>query len=289
MGSNQLLVLGEKMIKDIKGLEEKIISEIRSRTDKAVIGLSGGADSTLMAILCVKALGKENVYGVHMPYNQKDADTFNSDSKKLAVKLGIRQFSVPVGNIADAVIKGVTGAFRDEKSEISLSKVNEGNARARARMCVLYGIAHQLESETKKRVRVPGTGNLSEDWIGFDTKWGDAACDFFPIGQLFKSEVYQLLEYYRDQGVITEEMINRIPSPGFWDGHTDEEELGYSYNEMEPSIKRYMSYTSKLLKNLLEKAGYLSEVDRFVIGRHLANVHKHEASPAFEVRKFCVN
>jgi NAD+ synthase len=247
---------------------------IREETDVAVIGLSGGADSTLVACLCVKALGSENVYGIHMPHNKTDTNTFNSRSVSLAKKLGIRSMVVPITGVADAITAAVTSALGP------ISVTNAGNARSRARMTVLYGLAHHLGGSLNKRVRVVGTGNLSEDAIGYDTKGGDALADFFPIGNIFKSEVYALLEKFRDEGLISEEHIDRVPSAGLWDGQTDEGELGFTYNEMQPIIKEMLSNYSEdregLVKLIVAK-GYPRSVTEFVITRHFANRHKHLA------------
>jgi NAD+ synthase len=251
------------------------MNDIRDETDIAVIGLSGGADSTLVACLCVKALGAENVYGIHMPYNKTDIDTFNSRSMSMANKLGINNFVIPITEIADSITKSVESAMGP------ISVTNSGNARSRARMTALYGIAHHLSGTLKKkRVRVVGTGNLSEDAIGYDTKGGDALADFFPIGNLYKSQVYKMLEKFRDEGFIDEDHIDRTPSAGLWDGQTDEGELGYTYNHMQPIIEamldNYSEDQNAVLDAVISK-GHGKDISKFVVDRHFANRHKHMA------------
>ena len=282
------IVRGLKMIKNFEGLVEKVTGEIKEFTEVAVVGLSGGADSTLTAALCVKALGAENVYGVHMPYGDLDVKTFNATSRHVGDSLGILQYTAPVTQISDAIENTISHA-----TEKHLSTVNAGNARSRARMTILYGISHMLNEALGKKVRVVGTGNLSEDFIGYDTKGGDALCDLFPIGELFKSEVYELLQYlaktehYFSPG-LTNKIIEQAPSAGLWDGQTDEEELGYTYAEMEPVIKEFFYISSQItMRNLLNTGREFTDVENFVIKRHLANKHKHEAPPVVSVRRFC--
>lgn len=277
------------MIKDIYGALQKIVQEIRNTCDVAVVGMSGGADSSLVTTLCVEALGRENVYGVHMPYNMLDSTTFNSVSRELAEVLGIHSLEAPIQQIATAINDTVGSAFGDQEGVSAprdiLTHVNRGNGRSRARMCVLYGISHHLHSTlTGKRVRVIGTGNLSEDFIGYDTKGGDALADLFPIGELFKSEVYQMLKHFSYYCPKTfGKIIEAKPSAGLWDGQTDEEELGYSYNAMEPVIKEILEADREPGSVFLAT----TEIERFVEERHLKNRHKHEAPPTIPLRVFC--
>lgn len=277
------------MIKDVESLLDSVCADIRSRCDVAVVGLSGGADSTLVALLAVQALGKQNVYGVHMPGHDSDtqSDKFNARSIRLAFALGIKECNAPVMLIAseinNAVFQAVRGFFPHD-----VTTLNAGNARSRARMTVLYGISHHLNDylnlkdtdQPNLRARVVGTGNMSEDFIGYDTKGGDALCDFFPIGDLFKSEVYQLLDHFKRLKIIDESMIDRVPSAGLWAGQTDEGELGYTYNEMEPIIRDYLG---KDMENTFIK----SPIGSFVRHRHLQNKHKHEAPPVTPLREYC--
>jgi NAD+ synthase len=269
------------MIDDIDGLIKHVTKQIQQFADIAVVGMSGGADSTAIATLCKLALGSENVHSLHMPYNKLDVKTFNARSVKCAQKLGIHAHMVSIAPIADA-IKEIVEACVDTKT----SQLNDGNARSRARMTALYGFAsHMNEMYPDKRSRVIGTGNLSEDFIGYDTKGGDSLCDIFPIGELFKSEVYQLLEHFKSLGLIDEEHIDRIPSAGLWDGQTDEMELGYSYNEMEPVIKSLINDNNKTWQQTDNQT--LTKLEQFVIQRHLNNKHKHEAPAVIKLRNFC--
>lgn len=284
------------MIKDIPGLVSAVSADIKNACDVAVVGMSGGADSTLVALLCKEALGANDVYSVHMPYNDRDNGFFNDRSLKTATRLGVHILKAPIKGIADAINETVTVALVDNNlvrgkefptsdgqtaTLFAISHVNAGNSRSRSRMNVLYGVSHHLSDHLGVRARVVGTGNLSEDYIGYDTKGGDALCDFFPVGQLFKSEVYQLLDWFRDRGDIEESMIDRVPSAGLWDGQSDEDELGCSYNLMEPSIRVLgLGQTEHIIEAD-------AEITNFVRERHQANKHKHEAPPVFDIRKWC--
>jgi len=238
----------------------ELMKQISNSADIVVIGLSGGADSTLVATLCSDALGKKNVYGLSLPCGKLDEQTFNERSFRFAEFLGIHHEYISISNVVDAFANSFDG----------LSPLNLGNVKSRTRMMFLYSQAGKLAEKNKgKRVRVVGTGNLSEDWIGYDTKGGDALADFFPIGELLKSEVYEMLEFV---GVL-EKFIDRAPSAGLEDGQTDEKDLGYYYDEMSKSVL-YQFYN---IKNE-------TEVDKFVAKRHAANKHKHEAIPVFKLR-----
>jgi NAD+ synthase len=267
------------MIADCPALVERIVGGIRQCLDLAVVGLSGGADSTLVSVLLSRALGPDGVVGVSMPYNDTDRSVFNERSQRVAERLGIRHHVCDVASIADNVNRVVETA-----AGASLSATNLGNARSRSRMCVLYGLAHDLaDRHTGKRVRVVGTGNLSEDYIGYDTKGGDALADLFPIGDLFKSEVYQLLDWFCDQGVLSADLVDRVPSAGLEDNQTDEGDLGYTYDAMEAGIRYCLQHEAEM--GAAEDG--VDDITRFVWKRHQAHRHKHEAPPVITVRDLC--
>jgi NAD+ synthase len=261
-------------VTDIRPAIQAAIDGIKNEVDIAVIGLSGGADSTLCACLSVSALGAENVFGLSMPACSIDDATFNARSASVAGKLRINHITLDIKNAVSAVLSGWEERIRHFGIH-EISALNIGNTRARLRMINLYLTCMALgEVNQGKRVRVIGTGNLSEDYIGYDTKWGDGACDIFPISDFFKKEVYMALDYFAANGLIEETHIDPVPSAGLWLGHTDEGELGFTYNEMAPAIL----YCKQFGKNGLDDNSLLDpdfmNVVNFVWNRHKANSHK---------------
>ncbi len=193
---------------------------------KAVLGVSGGKDSTVTAALCARALGKENVYGVMMPDGvQKDL----SDSERVCSSLGIRRRIVNIGAIHEA-LKAVT----DQKGEtagkgefaVPVSRQSAINVPPRLRMTVLRYIAQALGA------RLAGTGNLSEITVGYCTKDGDTSCDFSVLGKLTSVEVVQMGLTMPE---LPRDLVEKTPSDGLT-GKSDEENLGVSYQ----AIHRYI-------------------------------------------------
>jgi len=179
--------------------------------------MSGGADSTLVALLCLHALGKENVFPIYMP-DWWSKHLNNDLAPRIADHLGLKIEKYSVKDIADAMMKR-TNQFQ---YHVGADRTIEGNLKARLRMIMLYIRANTLSLLTQKRVRVIGTGNFDELTIGYFTKYGDGGVDCLPIGQLHKTEVYQMLDYFCKRGWITKDMIDRVPSAGLYEGQTDE-------------------------------------------------------------------
>ncbi|MFH0869047.1 MAG: NAD(+) synthase, partial [archaeon] len=178
----------------------------------AVIGLSGGLDSAVVAALAVKALGKEKVYAVLMPSNLSTSKGIDVDyAKKQAEALGIKYDIVPIGGIVDAYLSANKDFFK--------TKTQNENVQSRARMPILYDRAWSTNS------LVFGTSNLSEFMTGYFTKFGDGAADIEPIITLYKTQVRQIS---KEIGVL-EEIINRVPTAGLSEGQTDESALEVDY------------------------------------------------------------
>lgn len=271
------------MIEDLTGLAGHLEEAIREFCDIAVIGISGGVDSATVASICCAALGKDQVFLLSMPYGQTDCETFNSRSAELAVHLGANHHVVNIS----AGTNGLMNEIAESLGESDFDPLVQGNTRSRQRMAVLYAFCFHLGKKFQNRARVIGTGNASEDLIGYDTKGGDALCDLFPIGELFKSEVYQLAEHYN----VPESITSAEPSAGLYDGQTDEQELGYSYDELEPA--------QTVLFNLIEDGltdvqivptlgvfdGLEPTIVEFVINMFKRNAHKHRAPQVVKVRR----
>jgi NAD+ synthase len=182
----------------------------RAGFEKAVLGLSGGIDSSLVAYLTAEALGPENVLGVRMPY--KSSSQASLDHAQMVIDaLGIRSLTVEITPMVDPLFE----RFPD------LSVLRRGNIMARQRMIVLF------DQSAAERALVMGTSNKTETLLGYSTLFGDSAAALQPIGDLYKCQVRQLA---RALGVPTE-IVDKPPSADLWPGQTDEGELGYTYDE----------------------------------------------------------
>ena len=188
--------------------------ENNGRDCNAVVGISGGKDSSVAAAVCVEALGKDRVIGVLMPCGEQH----DIDMARLLVKhLGIENYTV---NIKDAV-DGVTNSIPFE-----LSRQSTINLPARIRMSTLYAVSQSRNG------RVVNTCNLSEDWVGYSTRYGDAAGDFSPLSHLTVQEVKAVGRYLG----LPEILVEKPPIDGL-SGKTDEDNLGFTYAELDRYIR----------------------------------------------------
>ena len=213
----------------------------------AVLGVSGGKDSSIVAALCVEALGRERVIGVLMPNgDQHDIDC----AFALANHLGIKHFVV---NIKDAV----DGVKNNIPSEIALTEQTNSNLPARIRMATLYAVSQSCNG------RVANTCNLSEDWVGYSTRYGDSVGDFSPLSRLTVGEVKEI-GYLLD---LPRELVDKIPIDGLC-GKTDEDNLGFTYAELD----RYI------------RTGEIDDPEKraLIDRKHEANLFKLQLMPCFE-------
>lgn len=185
---------------------------------KAVLGLSGGVDSALVAKLGVMALGKENVTALLMPNSGLSSANSISDAKIYAEELGIEY---KVVSIQDYV-------SRYKRLPWDESQEAEMNIQARVRMTILYHYANSHHA------LVLGTGNKTEETLGYFTKYGDGGVDILPIGNLYKTDVWEIA---KDLG-LPEVIVQKTPSAELKAGHTDEAEIGMSYREIDTILRK---------------------------------------------------
>ena len=175
---------------------------------KGILGLSGGVDSAVCAYLAAEALGPENVRGVIMPYRSSSPQS-RTDAEEVASALGIASEVVDISDMVDAYLR-VAG---------SVDRVRAGNIMARARMIVLY------DTSQRDKALVFGTSNKTEILLGYGTLFGDLASAINPLGDLFKTQVWQVAEALG----VPRGIIDKKPSADLWEGQTDEGEFGFTY------------------------------------------------------------
>lgn len=182
-----------------------------------IIGISGGKDSSVVAALCAEALGKERVIGVLMP-NGQQADI--DDAKQLVNHLGIKHYIINIKDSVDGIISSM------EASGIELSEQTRINLPPRIRMSTLYAVSQSHNG------RVANTCNLSEDWIGYSTRYGDSAGDFSPLAHLTVSEVREIGKLCG----LPMNLVKKTPSDGL-SGMSDEEKIGFTYDVLDKYIR----------------------------------------------------
>ena len=238
---------------NVEKITDQCVDWIREFFDKngkdcnAVVGISGGKDSSVAAALCVKALGKDRVIGVLMPCGeQHDIDM----AELLVNHLGIKNYTI---NIKDAV----DGVKNNLPKDLDITSQTVTNLPARIRMTTLYAVSQSVNG------RVVNTCNLSEDWVGYSTRYGDAAGDFSPMCNLTVTEVKQIGRFLG----LPEVLVEKVPIDGL-SGKTDEENLGFTYSELDKYI-RTDEIENKETKEMIDK-------------RHKANLFKLELMPSFK-------
>ncbi len=216
---------------------------------KAVVGISGGVDSALSAYLSVRALGRENVILVSMPYKTSSKDSVE-DAKTVARELGTDFLLIDITPQIDAYFSNFPDADR----------LRRGNKMARERMSILYDIAY------REKALVVGTSNKSELLIGYSTRWGDGAHDINPIGDLYKTQVWQLASFIG----VPEKIVKKRPSADLWPGQTDESEIGLSYRTLDLILFSYVDL--RLTEKQITECGF----EPSVVSRVLSMVRKSQ-------------
>lgn len=200
---------------NMKIVEELLVRFLRDEIQKAgftkaVVGLSGGVDSAVSATLAARALGKRNVVGVLLPYKSSNPQSLK-DAMLVGKKLGIRAVTVSISEMVDVYC---------EAHKVK-DRMRKGNIMARMRMIVLYDVS------VKERALVVGTSNKTEIMLGYGTLFGDTACALNPLGDLYKTQIWQLAEALK----IPDRIVKKAPSADLWIGQTDEGEMGLEYRK----------------------------------------------------------
>ena len=237
-----------------EGVKKDIVNWIREWFEengkgcKAVVGLSGGKDSSVVAALCVEALGKDRVLGVMMP----NGEQFDIDvSYKLVEHLGIEGIVVNIRDAYEGTVKELRKHFEDFEGQAKI------NLPPRLRMATLYAVSQSVNG------RVANTCNLSEDWVGYATKYGDGAGDFSPLSKLTVQEVKAVGR----QCGLPDMFVDKVPIDGLC-GKTDEDNLVFTYAVLDRYIR----------EGICEDEETKAKIDRM----HKANLFKLQPMPAFE-------
>ena len=223
-------------------------SKVKEANKKGVvIGLSGGLDSAVVAILA-KIAFDNNILCINMPCWSNPQDKYDAETLS-------EEFDLPFKVIElDDAYEDIRFKLKDDTDKVT--KVMEGNIKARLRMTTLYLYA-QLNDYL-----VLGTTNKSEYNIGYGTKWGDSACDLLPIADIYKTDLYDIAKTLE----IPDEILSKKPSAGLWEGQTDEDELGFSYEVLDQYLK-----TEEIDDKEIQK-----KIDKMI----LSTEHKREPIPA---------
>lgn len=237
---------------DVKETTAKCVQWIRDWFEEngkgcnAIVGISGGKDSSVVAALCVEALGKDRVIGVLMPCGeQADIDM----ARKLVNHLGIKSYEI---NIANAV-----NGLLNELKDFEVSQQSRTNLPPRIRMSTLYAVGQSMNG------RVANTCNLSEDWVGYSTRYGDSVGDFSPLSHLTVTEVKAMGKELK----LPLDLVEKVPIDGLC-GKTDEENLGFTYAMLDRYIR----------EGICEDEAIKAVID----DKHKKNLFKLELMPCFE-------
>ena len=220
----------------------------------AIIGISGGKDSSVVAALCVEALGKDKVIGVLMPDGEQ-SDI--SDSYALVDHLGIRFVVVNIENAIYSTLHSILAGVKKNDKMFEFSEQTTVNLPPRIRMATLYAISQSMNG------RVANTCNLSEDWVGYSTRFGDSVGDFSPLAKLTTDEVVAI----GDACGLPYNLTHKVPSDGLC-GKTDEDNFGFTYEALNKYIRT----------GVCENLAFKEKIDRM----HEKNKFKLEPMPCFE-------
>lgn len=229
---------------------------MRAGFHRAVLGLSGGIDSALACFLAAEALGPENVLAIRMPY--KTSSQGSLDHAQLVIDaLGVQSLTLPITEMVDPLIERFP----------EMDQRRKGNIMARQRMIILFD-----QSEAFKGL-VLGTGNKTEILLGYSTLYGDSACALNPIGDLYKAQVRQLSKVMN----VPQPILDKAPSADLWVGQTDENELGFTYDQADQIL--YLLIDQRYTPQECVDAGFKEEFVKAVLQRVRRNQFKRVLPP----------
>ncbi|HEA47166.1 MAG TPA: NAD+ synthase [bacterium] len=255
----------EKIEINSKRVKEKIVEFIRQQVkgaglSKAVVGLSGGVDSSTVAYLAKEALGAENIYGVILPYKTTSKEDIE-DAKEIIKTLRINPVEIEIAPVVDSLLSSLKDT----------DKIRKGNVMARVRMIALY------DQAAKYKALVLGTSNKTELFLGYFTKFGDGGVDLEPLGDLYKTQVRQLAKDLR----VPEKIIKKVPTAGLWPNQTDEGELGFTYEEVDRLL--YHMIDEKKNDEELIELGFKKEFIEKVRDKIKNTEHKRRPAPVIKL------
>lgn len=219
---------------------------------RVVVGLSGGLDSAVVAVLAHKVF-KDDLLCIKMPSHYSSQSSLD-DADALCQEFGMRSITLSI----EPMLKAYESMHPD------MDNLRRGNFSARMRMATLFDIS------ARENALVLGTSNKSELMLGYGTLYGDLASAINPIGDLYKSEIYELAEYLG----VTRSIITKAPSADLWDGQSDEADLGYSYAQLDAALKLYVE--ERLSKEEILKRGIDEEMLEMIIKRIFRNHFKRK-------------
>jgi NAD+ synthase len=252
---------------DVGQVRERIVAFVRSQSaragfERAVIGLSGGIDSATSCFLAVESLGADNVLALRLPYRTSGPDTL-ADAQAVIDRLGIPSDTVDITPMVEPLFE----RFPD------MSAVRRGNVMARVRMIVLY------DQSAAWNGLVVGTGNRTEALLGYTTLYGDSACAYNPVGDLYKTELRQLAAALG----VPRQIIEKPPSAGLWPGQTDEDELGFTYADVDQVL--HMLFDEGASVEQVVAAGHERGFVERVLTRVQRNEFKRRLPPVARIRE----
>ena len=250
---------------DAEAARRTIVESVRSKLEdaglsRAVIGLSGGIDSSLTCFLTVEALGRENVLGLLLPYRTSQPDS-ESDARTVIDALSITSREVDITPMVDPLFDLFP----------QMSRQRRGNIMSRERMIILYDQSEDFGG------LVIGTSNRTEFLLGYFTLYGDAAAAIRPLGNLYKAQVRQLSHAVG----VPARIIEKAPSADLWADQTDEGELGFSYNEADQVL--FLLTEKGLSEQEIVAAGFDSDVVHLIVGQMCKTAFKREPIPMADV------